>query len=119
MRLDLIAGGALNPCDLPTGARVVAAEKVVVENINHPGKTQRLDAAPYEAMKQAILMALPASSPGMTVAEMQAALVGHLPEAVFPGGARAGWWAKAVQLDLEAKKVVVRTNSKPLRLHRA
>lgn len=97
----------------------MAAEKVVVENINHPGKTQRLDAAPYEAMKQAILLVLPAGSPGMTVAEMQAALLAHLPEAVFPGGARAGWWAKAVQLDLEAKKIIVREPSKPLRLRKA
>lgn len=96
----------------------MAAEKVVVENINHPGKTQRLDAAPYEAMKQAILTVLPATSPGMTVAEMQAAVLGHLPEAVFPGGARAGWWAKAVQLDLEAKTVIVREPTKPLRLRR-
>jgi hypothetical protein len=96
----------------------VAAEKVVVENINHPGKTERLDAVPYNAMKQAILAVLPAALPGITVAEMQAAILAHLPEAIFPGGARAGWWAKAVQLDLEAKKIIVREATKPLRLHR-
>jgi hypothetical protein len=25
----------------------------------------------------------------------------HLPEDVFPGGAKANWWAKTVQLDLK------------------
>lgn len=97
----------------------MAAEKVIVENINHPGKTERLDAAHYNAMKQAILAVLPAASPGITVAEMQGAILAHLPEAIFPGGARAGWWAKAVQLDLEAKKIIVREATKPLRLRRA
>jgi hypothetical protein len=27
----------------------------------------------------------------------------HLPQNLFPGGAKAGWWAKTVQLDLEAR----------------
>ena len=29
--------------------------------------------------------------------------------------AKAGWWTKCVQLDLEAKGVVVREGSKPIR----
>ena len=33
--------------------------------------------------------------------------------------AKAGWWAKAVQLDLEAKGTLVREPAKPLRWHRA
>ena len=39
----------------------------------------------------------------------------QLPEALFPGGATAGWWVKCVQLDLEAKGTVLRDNGKPLR----
>jgi uncharacterized protein YndB with AHSA1/START domain len=35
------------------------------------------------------------------------------------GGAKAGWWTKCVQLDLEAKGTVVRKTAKPLRWHRA
>lgn len=32
--------------------------------------------------------------------------------------AMAGWWSKAVQLDLEAKGVIARESSKPLRWYR-
>jgi hypothetical protein len=42
-----------------------------------------------------------------------------LPETVFPGGEGAGWWTKCVQLDLEAKGLIVRDRkAKPLRLSR-
>jgi hypothetical protein len=37
----------------------------------------------------------------------------------YPGGAKAGWWAKMVQLDLEAKGARVREPSKLLRWYRA
>jgi hypothetical protein len=40
-----------------------------------------------------------------------------LPGDLFPGGEKAGWWVKAVQLDLEAKQVIARTPS-PVRLYR-
>ena len=39
--------------------------------------------------------------------------------AQFPGGAHAGWWLKTVQLDLEAKRIIVREKTTPLRLHRS
>jgi hypothetical protein len=93
--------------------------KIEIENVNHPGKVERVDAAMYEAMKRAILTVLPASSPGMTVSEVQNAVPAHLPEALYPGGAKAGWWMKAVQLDLEAKGIIEREKTKPHRLHRA
>lgn len=54
----------------------------------------------------------------MTAAEIGAALLPHLPEELFPQGAKAGWWKKAVQLDLEAKGVIVREATKPLRWHK-
>jgi hypothetical protein len=44
-------------------------------------------------------------------------LKAHLPADLFPGGEKAGWWVKAVQLDLEAKRVIARTPS-PVRLYR-
>src|SRR5687768_1068735 len=95
------------------------AAKIKIENVLQPGKTYSADAAKYEAMKKAVLAVLPKASPGLTVAEVQDRVVPHLPESLFPGGAKSGWWMKAVQLDLEAKGIVRRTNTSPLRLHRA
>ena len=43
----------------------------------------------------------------------------HLPQDLFPGGAKSGWWMKAVQLDLEAKGIVRREKTTPIRLHRS
>ncbi len=96
----------------------MATKKIVVENINHPGKTTSLDKAPYEAMKKAMLKVLPKQPPGLTPDEIYKTLLPLLPEHVFPGGAKAGWWAKCVQLDLEAKGLIVRGSAQPLRLTR-
>ena len=57
-----------------------------------------------------------AKVPGITIAEAPARVKAHLPEALFPGGEKAGWWFKAAQLDLEAKGIIRRENAKPLRL---
>jgi len=70
-----------------------SASKIVVENVNHPGLTQD---------------------------EIRRAVLPFLSEEVFPGGEKVGWWAKSVQLDLEAKRIVVRDpTAKPLRWTRA
>ena len=95
-----------------------SAEKIAIENVNSPGRTVRVDAAKYQAMKAAMLAVLPSTSPGLTAAEMKQRLLPHLPDALFPGGAKAGWWMKGVQLDLEAKGVVAREDTKPLRFRR-
>ncbi|WP_341366963.1 hypothetical protein [Yoonia sp. BS5-3] len=93
------------------------ADKIEVENINTPGRVTRVDAAKYQAMKAAMLGTLPTSAPGMTAKESKEAAKPHLPEDLFPGGATSGWWQKCVQLDLEAKGLVVREDTKPLRFH--
>ena len=90
--------------------------KIEVENVNLPGHRRRVDAGNYEAMKRALLKTLPATSQGLTLAELRPRLVPQLPGDLFPGGATAGWWVKAVQLDLEAKGVIARETTKPLRL---
>ena len=90
-----------------------------VKNVNVPGYTHRVDAIKYEAMKEALLKVLPKKPPGLTQAEMRKAVVPHLPDDEFPGGAKAEWWSKCVQLDLEARGVVRREDTKPLRWHRA
>ncbi|MBK5566414.1 hypothetical protein [Ensifer sp. SSB1] len=94
------------------------AEKIEVENIVSPGHKYRVDRVKYEAMREALLAVLPPSAPGMTVAEAKERLLPLLPQDLFPGGAKAGWWLKAVQLDLEAKGAIEREASKPLRLHK-
>ena len=96
---------------------MAGGEQVTVENVNHPGRTSRVDAAKYAAMRSALLAVLPESPPGLTQKAMAAAVLEHLPEELFPGGATAGWWAKTVQLDLEAKGLVARTDAKPLTWH--
>ncbi len=93
-------------------------DRVVLENVNHPGSTTTADAAMYRAMRAALLRVLPAAAPGLTQAAMVDAVSPHLPGDRYPGGAKAGWWAKAVQLDLEAKGVIAREETKPLRWHR-
>ncbi len=96
-----------------------ADEKITVENVNVPGRTTRVNRAMYEAMKHAMWQVLPSESPGMTQNEIREAVVAHLPNELYPGGAKAGWWAKTVQLDLEAKRELVREPTKPLRWYRA
>jgi hypothetical protein len=94
------------------------ADMIEVENVVRPGKVYRVDRAKYEAMRRAYLEAAPKSPPGLTIAEIQKRLPAHLPEDLFPGGAKAGWWSKAVQLDLEAKGVLARGPGSPVRLWR-
>jgi len=94
------------------------SDKVEVENPNSPGRTTRVDAAKYGAMKTALLAVLPPDAPGLTVAAAKAALLPQLPDDLFPGGDKAGWWLKCVQLDLEAKRVIARAAGSPVRLYR-
>ena len=93
-------------------------EKITVENVNVPGITTRVSKAMYEAMQQAMWKVLPTKSAGLTQAEIRESVIPYLPEDLFPGGAKIGWWAKTVQLDQEAKGNLVREASKPLRWHR-
>ena len=93
----------------------MADDKMTVENVNTPGRTSRVDAAKYAEMKAAMLAVLHAAPPGMQVAEIIAAVKPHLSGARFPGGSTAGWWVKAVQLDMEAKGFLARSKGSPLR----
>lgn len=94
------------------------SEKIDLENVNHPGHTTRVDAKMYQAMKRAFLRVLPETSPGLTEIEIRERVITHLPEKLFPEGAKSGWWTKAVQLDLEAKGIVARETARPLRWHK-
>lgn len=93
-------------------------DKIAIESITSPHHIQRVDRSKYEAMRAALLAVLPKTPPGLSVAEAKAELLPLLPDDLFPEGAKAGWWLKAVQLDLEAKGLIQRVAGKPLRLHR-
>jgi hypothetical protein len=93
-------------------------DRIVVETIVHPGKTYSVDAARYAALRDAILSVLPTQAPGLTLDEARAAVLPTLPQALFPGGSKAGWYFKVAQLDLEAKGVIEREKVTPLRVHR-
>jgi hypothetical protein len=94
-----------------TASAKAAGDRVTVENVNHPGKTSTVDGARYREARAALLAALPKSG-GLTQAEMIAGVRRRLSGDL---AAKAGWWTKCVQLDLEAKRVVVREGSKPIR----
>jgi len=93
--------------------------QIQVRNVNIPGEVRNVNAAKYNAMKKAFLRILPDSSPGLTQKEIQIQVKEFLPAEIFPKGATSGWWAKTVQLDLEAKGVVTRETCKPLRWHKS
>ncbi len=94
----------------------IKASKLKIENVLQPGKTYNVDPVKFDAMKAAMLKVVLPSSPGMTTAEIREAVLPLLPQDLFPGGDKAGWWVKAVQLDQEAKKVLVRSTKPPVRL---
>jgi len=87
-------------------------------NVNVPGHSSRVNAPKYAGMRRALLSVLPKTAPVLTQADMFQAVLPHLPGELFPGGAKTNWWAKTVQLDLEARRFVARANTKPLRWHR-
>lgn len=95
----------------------MSGDKIEVENINVPGQVTRVDAAKYHAMKSAMMTVM--GDDPMTAKAIKEAARAHLPENLFPGGATSGWWQKSVQLDLEAKGILKRHNTKPLTFSKA
>ena len=91
-------------------------DKIEVQNIGQPGKTTRVDAAKSAEMRRAVLLVTPSEAPGLTPAEIIAAVKPHLSATLFPGGKTVGWWVKCVQLDLEAKGVMKRGPKAPVRV---
>ena len=93
--------------------------KLKIENVLQPGKTYNVDPVMFEAMKTALLKVLSSSPPGMTPAEIQKSVLPLLPHDLFPGGNQIGCRMKAVQLDQQAKKVIVPSEKPPVRLWKA
>lgn len=96
-----------------------AAAVVAVQNINAPGRVSNVNAEKYTAMRKALTKVMPSKPPGLTQAEMCAAVLPHLPQELWPNGAKSMWWVKTVQLDLEARGLLTRDPAaKPLRWRR-
>jgi hypothetical protein len=100
------------------GKQAIERKMVVVRTPNKPRYTARVDALKYEAMYKVMMRVLPRKAPGLTQAEMWDALARLAPKSEFPDRGKVGWWMKSVQLDLEARKMLVREDTKPLRWHR-
>lgn len=98
------------------GARAETAGKVRVGTPNVPGYTNNVDERKYNAMKDILLKVVPRKAPGLTQGEMFDAVRAAAGQSRFPGSTHR-WWAKCVQLDLEAKGVLVRERATPLRWH--
>jgi hypothetical protein len=88
---------------------------VTVRTPNVPGSRQ-VDATKYAAMEKVLLRVMPSRAPGITQGEMWTAVAKLAPKDTFPKKTHA-WWAKCVQLDLEARGVLARAG-KPARWHR-
>jgi hypothetical protein len=96
----------------------MADTKIEIENVNVPGHVTRVDRVKYENMRAAMLTVMAGQPPGMTAKEVKDAVFPHLSPSLFPEGKTSGWWAKSVQLDLEAKGVLARSDTKPLRWYK-
>jgi hypothetical protein len=95
------------------------SEKIEVQNFTSPGHVYRVDKAKYTAVRDVLMNHIPSQEPGKTPTELIAAIKPDLPQDLFPGGEKAGWWFKCVQLDLEAKGIIKRAPKAPVRLHKA
>lgn len=94
-------------------------DKIEVQSVKYPGRVSLVDARMYVAMRNAFLAILPTGTPGLTVSQIQDLVRSHLREDRFPRDANASWWAKTVQLDLEAKGIIARERSSPIRFYRS
>lgn len=102
------------------------AKSVQAKNVNNPGHTEPLNERKYSVIREAILDILPRGDEGMTHAEftrevekrVKKQLKGEADE-LFPKKGSYGWYCKAVQLDLEARKLIKRLpKSRPLQFVR-
>jgi len=92
--------------------------KIEIENVISPDRTKFVDREKYLVVRDALLAILPWQSPGMTEAQAKQALMPQMPEELFPSGDKLGWWLGAVRLDLEAKCIVFREDTRPKRYYR-
>ena len=91
-------------------------EKFTTLNVTEGAAGTRIDRWKYDAMRRAILLALPRNEPGLPFKELAAAVQTHLPEN-WEGS--IGWYVTTVKLDLEARNEIQRVpDAKPQHLIR-
>ncbi len=96
---------------------MAAKEMIEVFNVNTPGRSSFVQKDKYEEVRRVLRERLPTSAPGLTQDEMDALVRENVSGSVFEDRSKAGWWMKTVQLDLEARGLMVRERAKPTRWH--
>ena len=94
-----------------------SAGKVEVRTPNVPDYLHSVDKRKYELMRTGLLRVLPRKPPGLSQGEMVEAVASVVSRKDFPGKT-VNWWAKCVQLDLEARGILERDVGTPLRWRR-
>lgn len=98
---------------------MAAGDTIEILNVNHPGKTERINAAKYHTVREAMLAAVPNTTEGIALADLADAVATHLPGGELPGGGQVGWYTMAVKLDLEARGLIERIpGARPQRVRR-
>ena len=99
---------------------------IQARNVNHPDYQENLKEAKYTIIREAILHVLPddTDSSGMTFSQLEEKVgvyldANEVPEDLFPKPGSVRWYTKAVQLDLEARKLIERVpHQSPIRLRK-
>ena len=88
-------------------------------NPNPDAEGTRIDAAKYEAVRAAILRAVPEEEEGILFKDLPRAMADLLPGREIPGGGSTTWYCTVVKLDLEARGLIERVpGARPQRLRR-
>ena len=91
------------------------SKTIQAKNVNHPGHKEPLNERKYTVIREAILDVLPTGSDGLTHREFTVQVEKVVKKKLkaeaddlFPKKGSYGWYCKAVQLDLEARKLIKR-----------
>ena len=97
----------------------VAVERIQLRNPDPKKKGPRIPKETYDVLRKTALKTLPATRPGMTLAEFRESLADRLLRTNgWDRSVSAQWYGMAIKLDLEARGEITRTGS-PQRLVRA
>ena len=99
---------------------------IQAQNVNHPSHRGSLKEEKYTIVREAILVALPDENnhAGMPFSQLEDKVRAYLiskdvPTELFPKPGSVRWYTKAVQLDLEARKIIERVPKKtPIHLRK-
>lgn len=88
-------------------------DQIEVFNVDTPGKSNFVQRDKYEEVRSILLNNLPTKLPGVSENEMMILVESQASDKLFPKKETLGWWVKIVQMDLEAKGLLLRTKSQP------